>query len=122
MSGKAKPKEDKVMKVGLAGMGLLLALVVAAIAYTSLRPGGRIETVGGSVCEWRTEGDITQERSLVLTCRCPGGASYACKYVGKPDLTCPPFWRDFFNFFKQLRRAIAGIYVVRLPILSVHIL
>ena len=94
---------DQVGSARLAGLGLVVAVAVAALVYMSFQPGGHIETAGGSVCEWRTEGDVTQERALVLNCKCPSGTKYSCRYVGKPDLTCPPFWRDFFDFFKQLR-------------------
>ena len=93
----------------IAGLVVFIALIVALIAFISKQPGGYIETTGGSTCAWRLEGDATSDRAISFECKCNSGAvKYNCKYSGNPDITCPPFWRDVFGFFNQVRETVAG--------------
>ena len=87
---------------------IIIAVLVALIAFISRQPGGYIETQGGSTCSWRLEGDAYTDRAVLFDCRCPSGVEYSCKYQGNPDSTCPPFWRDVFGFFRQIRQAASG--------------
>ena len=87
---------------------VVLAILFALVAFISQQPGGYIETKGGSTCSWRLEGDAYTERAVLFDCECPGGKKYSCKYQGRPDTTCPPFWRDIFGLFRQIRQAAAG--------------
>ncbi len=87
---------------------VIIAVLVAVVGFISQQPGGYIETQGGSTCSWRIEGDAYTDRAVLFDCSCPGGKKYNCKYVGRPDITCPPFWRDIFGLFRQIRQAAAG--------------
>ena len=87
---------------------VVVAVLVALVAFISQQPGGYINTTGGSTCSWRIEGDPYVNRAVLFDCECPSGKEYNCKYEGRPDITCPPFWRDFFSLFRQIRQAAAG--------------
>lgn len=97
---------------------IVVSVIVAVTAYISQLPGGYITTQGGSTCSWRLAGHPHTERRLMLDCECPSGITYYCEYEGTPDTTCPPFWRDFIGFFRQIRQAAAGEYTIYVVIFS----
>ncbi len=87
---------------------MIVAVLAALFAFISQQPGGYIETQGGSTCSWRLQGDPYTNRTMLFDCQCPSGKKYSCKYCGRPEITCPPFWRDFWVLFQQIRQAAAG--------------